>query len=229
MDDLTNTRFSQHAVETIKNDDFGVAEQLTHYPAVVISANEDVKAVAQEIIRRTVICRVQAGLTNTEVMRSSVVRTVQREIGTAFYREYLRKMMEIIPDLQENMKDESSESAPDILAESSRILLEIFNEFAEGELPPYIRALTLEDYFSEKVTGSYAIKTIRNAWKTSRTSFDLSERSNELRYNAGATYEADRILKELPETLEAHKSRDWVVMNLEVAREFFGIPLKSLG
>lgn len=188
MDDLTNTRFSQHAVETIKNDDFGVAEQLTHYPAVVISANEDVKAVAQEIIRRTVICRVQAGLTNTEVMRSSVVRTVQREIGTAFYREYLRKMMEIIPDLQENMKDESSESAPDILAESSRILLEIFNEFAEGELPPYIRALTLEDYFSEKVTGSYAIKTIRNAWKTSRTSFDLSERSNELRYNAGATY-----------------------------------------
>ena len=52
------------------------------------------------------------------------------------------------------MKDESSESAPDILAESSRILLEIFNEFAEGELPPYIRALTLEDYFSEKVTGA---------------------------------------------------------------------------
>lgn len=87
--------------------------------------------------------------------------------------------------------------------------------------------LTLEDYFSEKVTGSYAIKTIRNAWKTSRTSFDLSERSNELRYNAGATYEADRILKELPETLEAHKSRDWVVMNLEVAREFFGIPFKK--
>lgn len=227
VDDLTNTRFSQHAIETIKNDSFGVAEQLTHYPAVVISANEDVKAVAQEIIRRTVICRVQAGLTNTEVMRSSVVRTVQREIGTAFYREYLRKMMEIIPDLQENMKDETAENAPDILAESSRILGEIFNEFAKGELPSYIRALTLEDYFSEKVTGSYAIKTIRNAWKTSRPSFELSERTNELRYNAGAPYEAERILKELPETLEAHKSRDWVVMNLEVAREFFGIPFKK--
>lgn len=58
VDDLTNIRFNQHAIETIKNDDFGVAEQLVHYPAVVISANEDVKAVAQEIIRRTVICRV---------------------------------------------------------------------------------------------------------------------------------------------------------------------------
>lgn len=36
-------------------------------------------------------------------------------------------------------------------------------------------------------------------------------------------------MKELPETLEAHKSRDWVVMNLEVAREFLEYPLKSLG
>jgi hypothetical protein len=46
-------------------------------------------------------------------------------------------------------------------------------------------------------------------------------------YNAGATWEADRILKELPETLEAHKSRDWVVMNLDEAKNFFGIPFRK--
>ena len=71
VDDLTNDRFKQHAIETIKNDDFGIAEHLVNYPAVVISANEDVKAVAPEVIRRTVICRAQAGLTNTEVMSSN--------------------------------------------------------------------------------------------------------------------------------------------------------------
>lgn len=227
VDDLTNTRFNQHAIETIKNDDFGVADHMVHYPAVVISANEDVKAVAPEVIRRTVICRVQAGLTNTEVMKSSVVRTIQREIGTAFYREYLRRMLDIVPDLLEEMKSDESESAPDILAESSLIIVEIMREYAERELPEYIRELSLEDYFSERVTGSYAIKTIQNAWKTSKNSFDISIRANELRYNSGATYEADRILKELPETLEAHKSRDWVVMNLDEAKEFFGIPFKK--
>lgn len=163
VDDLTNTRFNQHAIETIKNDDFGVADKLLHYPAVVISANEDVKAVAPEVIRRTVICRVQAGLTNTEVMRSSVVRTVQKEVGTALYREYLRRMLGIVSELLEEMKSDESESAPDILAESSRVLEEIFREYAEAPWPNYIRQLTLEDYFSEKVTGSYAIKTIRNA------------------------------------------------------------------
>ena len=145
VDDLTNTRFNQHAIETIKNDDFGVSDRLLHYPAVVISANEDVKAVAPEVIRRTVICRVQAGLTNTEVMRSSVVRTVQREVGTALYREYLRRMLEIASDLLEEMKRDESESAPDILAESSRVSLEIFQEYSQVSCPEYIRLLTLDD------------------------------------------------------------------------------------
>ena len=227
VDDLTNSRFNQHAIETIKNDDFGVADHLVHYPAVVISANEDVKAVAPEVIRRTVICRVQAGLTNTEVMRSNVVRTVQREIGTAFYREYLRRMLDVITELLEEIKSDEAESAPDILAASSAIIVSIIREYTVGDLPTFVRELTLDDYFSERVTGSYAIKAICNAWKTSQTSFEISERTNELRYNAGATWEADRILKELPETLEAHKSRDWLVMNLDEAKEFFGIDFKK--
>ena len=227
VDDLTNNRFNQHAIETIKNDDFGVANHLVHYPAVVISANEDVKAVAPEVIRRTVICRVQAGLTNTEVMKSSIVRTVQKEIGTAFYREYLRNMLEIVPELMEMMKTDEAESAPDILAVSSKVVIDIMKKYSDDKLPDYIRELSLEDYFSERVTGSYAIKMINNAWKTSKTSFQIFNGSNELRYNAGATWEADRILKELPETLEAHKSRDWLVMNLEEAKLFFGIDFRK--
>ena len=227
VDDLTNARFNQHAIETIKNDDFGIAEHLVNYPVVVISANEDVKAVAPEVIRRTVICRVQAGLTNTEVMSSNIVRTVQREIGTAFYREYLRRMLDLVPELLEQMKDDEQDSAPDILKASSQVLMEIFQEYGPEELPEYIRTLSLEDYFSERVTGSYAIKTIRDAWKTSRDSFEIYPRTNELCYNAGATYEADRILKELPETLEVRKSRDCLMMNLEEAQKFFGITFKK--
>lgn len=227
VDDLTNSRFNTHAIETIKNDDFGTAEHLTHYPAVVISANEDVKAVAPEIIRRTVICRVQAGLTNTEVMRSSVVRTVQREIGTAFYREYLRRMLAVVPDLLEMMKSDETETAPDILAVSSKILVEIIKENYPEPLPAYVRELTLEDYFSEKVTGSYAIKTIRDNWKTNKAAFVVSKRNNELRYDSGAPWEADRIIKELPETLGAHRARELIIMNLDAAKDFFGVNFKK--
>ena len=226
VDDLTNNRFNQHAIETIKNDDFGVGEHLINYSAVVISANEDVKAVAPEVIRRTVICRVEAGLTNTEVMKSNVVRNVQQKIGTAFYREYLRRMLEVIPDLIEQLRAEETESAPDILKFSSEIIVDIINRFAEAT-PKYIKTLSLENYFSEQVTGKYAIKTIRNAWKTSRKSFMVIPKSNELRYHAGQTYDAARLIKELPETLEAHTSREWVVMNLEEAKDFFDIKFKK--
>ena len=127
VDDLTNTRFNQHAIETIKNDDFGIGDHLTNYSAVVISANEDVKAVAPEVIRRTVICRVEAGLTNTEVMKSNVVRFVQQRIGTAFYREYLARMLDLIPDLIDQMKQEDAE-APDILKCSSEIIVSIIEQ-----------------------------------------------------------------------------------------------------
>jgi hypothetical protein len=226
VDDLTNTRFSQHAIETIKNDDFGVGEHLVNYSAVVISANEDVKAVAPEVIRRTVICRVEAGLTNTEVMKSNVVRAVQQKIGTAFYREYLRRMLAQIPDLIEALKADNDDNTPDILKCSSEVICDIISENT-AEMPEYVRHLSLENYFSEQVTGKYAIKTIKNAWKTSRKSFVISARNNELRYNAGAPYEADRLMKELPETLEAHKSREWVVMNLDEARHFFEANFKK--
>lgn len=221
VDDLTQARFSQHAIETIKNDDFGVADHMQNYPAVVISANEDVKAVAPEVIRRTVICRVEAGLTNTEVMKSNTVRMVQQKIGTAFYREYLRRMLDVLPDLIEQLKDDESESAPDILKYSADVILAIFSEYSDIGLPEYIRPLTLDDYFGEQVTGKYAIKTIKNAWKIRQKSFIVNERTNELRYQAGTIHEAANLMKELPETLEAHKSGDWVVMNLSEARGFF--------
>lgn len=76
-------------------------------------------------------------------MRSSIVSTVQREIGTALYREYLRRMLVSVSDLLEKMKSDETESAPDILAESSHVLMGIFVEYSETDCPEYIRHLTL--------------------------------------------------------------------------------------
>lgn len=73
----------------------------------------------------------------------------------------------------------------------------------------------------------HAIRTISQAWKTSTNCFVYNVKTNELRYNAGQPYEANRIIKELPETLEAHKSREWVVMNLEEAQKYFEIDFKK--
>jgi hypothetical protein len=226
VDDLTSNRFSEHAIETIKNDEFGRIKNLIHYPAVVISANEDIKAVAQEITRRTVICRVRAGLKNTEIMKNNLVARVQKQIGTAFFREYTRRMLEKIPDMMNQLKSDDDMNSPDILSVSSKIICAIIMEHSDGVLPFFVRHLSLEDYFGEKVTGEYAIKTINTAWKVNKKSFEMNKKLNELRYNAGQTWEADRLLKELPEDLEATRAREWVIMNLDKAKDFFCINFK---
>jgi hypothetical protein len=226
VDDLTSNRFSEHAIETIKNDEFGHVENLMHYPAVVISANEDIKAVAQEITRRTVICRVRAGLKNTEIMKNNLVARVQKQIGTAFFREYTRRMLEKIPDMMNQLKSDDDTGSPDILLVSSEIICAIITEHSDSALPFFARPLSLEDYFGEKVTGEYTIKTISTAWKVNKKSFEVNKKQNELRYNAGQTWEADRLLKELPEDLEASRAREWVIMNLDKAKDFFGINFK---
>ncbi|MBQ1393811.1 MAG: hypothetical protein IIY81_09860, partial [Lachnospiraceae bacterium] len=67
---------------------------------------------------------------------------------------------------------------------------------------------------------------IQNAWKTSKECFDIDRKTGKLRYNAGQLYDADRIIKELPENLVATRSREWVVMDLETAKQFFSIDFK---
>ena len=227
VDDLTQSRFRDHAIETIKNDDFGVVDRCTDYPAVVISANEDVKAVAPEVVRRTVICRVQAGLKNTELMRSSVVRRVQRNIGTALYREYLRRLLEEMPEILEELKSDEDAGSPDILAVSSKILYDLIKHHSTMGVPFFVRELTLEDYFSEKITGAHAIKIISNAWKINKKSFVVDKKLGLLRYDTGNIHEANQILKELPEDLEPQKTRDWITMDLDRACDFFGINFKK--
>lgn len=227
VDDLPQQRFLQHGVEIIKNETFGIMEDNTSYPAVVISANEDVKVVAPEIARRTVICHVQAGLTNTELMQSNIVRKVQKNVKTALYRSYLGEMLKRLPDIMENIKDEEAQTPPDILSISSEILFDIITKSYAEQLPSFVRRLTLEDYFSEKITRAELVTSIKKAWSVNRNAFVVDKKIGELRYNAGMSYEADRIMKELPEDLEAHKSREFVIMDLDKACDFFETNFKK--
>ena len=220
VDDMTNQRFTNHAIETIKNDTFGFSEHLVNYPAIVISANEDVKAVSQEITRRTVKIHIEAGLTNTQVMKSNIVRKIQHNIGTNFYSEYLSRMLPLVEKMIEKMKEEDEPDAPDVLAVSSKVICDIITDFC-GHKPEYFRELSLDDYFGEKKTGKPAIDKIRQAWRINKKAFKIDKRNNELRFDTGQTWDAERMLKELPENLEARRSNTTIIMNLSEAKEYF--------
>lgn len=227
VDDLTQARFSQHGQELIKNDRFGLDTSNCSYPAVVISANEDVKVVMPEIARRTVTCHIQASLTNMEIMTSSLVRRVQNTVGTAFYRCYLHEMLQRVPELIDQMRDEGSESPPDILNLSSKVIFDLLTKYFDGPAPEWVRELKLEDYFSEKEMRSQVITDIRRQWEITPKSFQILRKIDELRYNTGDNHAAKRLVNELPEDLMPKQAQTWVVMNLAKSVDFFGIPFTS--
>ena len=136
-------------------------------------------------------------------------------------------MFDIVSDAIEQLKDDENTNVPDILKSSSEVIYEIITECIGNDVPEYVRTLTIDDYFGEKITGKHAIDVISDAWKFSKKSFEVDKHHNELRYNAGDNFEAARLMKELPETLEAHKSREFIVMDLEAAIEYFGINFKK--
>lgn len=169
LDGMLQDRYNRYAVEAIKNDDFGINENLLYYPSVAISANEDVKAVDKQVIRRAIVCHTEAALTNMEIMKSKHVSQIQKPIGTALYREYLRRMLDLMPKLLDQIKNDENNTLPDVLSVSSKVLKDIFTMYTgEESCPQYIRELSQENYFDEKITSASTIELIRKAWKVNQ-------------------------------------------------------------
>ncbi len=226
FNDIVKKRFDEHAVEMIKNDIFGFEEDDTNYPAVAISANSDLKVFSSEIRRRMIICRINGAITNMEIRKDNITQKVMKNIGTALYCEYFRRMLDIVFQMTEEMQNNDDES-PDILQKSSEILCSILYECLGSELPQYVRKISLMDYFSEKIVSKHIVDFIRMAWNTDKKNFQIDKKNNLLTFNAGETYEAKRLEKELPESLFPKQVRECVIMNLDSAREFFGLDFKT--
>lgn len=228
VDDLVQKRFTDYAVEAIKHDDFGLYEDLPNFPAVVISANEDVKAVDKQVTRRMVTCHVQAGLMSRECLRGSLVTVVQKNITTAFYRRYLKLMFERIPALIEQFASDKYDFLPDILALSSEVLYDLLSAYIPVDQYPYLRKLTVDIYFDEKVAGAGVIERFQTDWRMRPKLFRVDRRKQRLIYDAEATYEADRLLKQLPEMLLASKSGSSVSMDYKEACAFFHLDARGI-
>lgn len=226
-DDMVSSQFNSHAGKVVKNDSYGLFEGLDNYPAIVISANEDVKVITQDLTRRIVTCRVTIGLDTTRAMKSNAIRRIQKNITTALYRYYLGLVLERLDDFVSPMHDDHYDESVDAIKFSSDILVEIFSTFGDGELPRYVRELSIDDYFDEKVTSTYAIKAIQTAWKFNRDRFSINKKRNILSFAIKDQHEINRIRKELPDSLQAKVSHDTLIMDLAKAKDFFEIEFKN--
>ena len=226
-DDVISKNFNEYGVKLIKHEDFGLDEYLDNYPCVVITGNEDIKAVEQYVSRRVALCHVTAGITNMQLIKNSIAKTVQKKIGTALYREYLRRMLEILPEKIEQLKDEEYKEIVDIIAISSEILSKIIKENLSEELPDYMKSVTLENFFDEHQTSATAIQSIQECWKTSSEMFNIYRKKNIIQIRYGTHWEALNMKKQLPANLCPEVTGVYLRMKLDAAEDFFGIIFKK--
>lgn len=225
-DDVVQKTFNEHGTRLIKHEDFGFDEFLDNYPCVVITGNEDIKAVDQFISRRVVLCHVTAGITNMQLMQNSVAKTIQKKIGTALYREYLRRLMEHIPSFIEQLQDENNKEVVDLLALSSKILNEIIKENIP-DIHDFMTEVSLENYFDEHQTSAIAIESIQENWKTNPEIFSIYRKKNILQIRYGTHWEAINMKKQLPANLCPDVTGVYLRVNLDEAENFFGIVFKK--
>lgn len=225
-DDVVQKTFNDHGPRLIKHEDFGFDEFLDNYPCVVITGNEDIKAVDQFISRRVVLCHVTAGITNMQLMQNSVAKTIQKKIGTALYREYLRRLMEHLPSLVEQLQDEDNKDVVDLIAISSKVLNEIIKEYIPN-IPDFMTEVSLENYFDEHQTSAIAIESIQESWKTNPEIFSIYRKKNILQIRYGTHWEAINMKKQLPANLCPDVTGVYLRVNLDEAGKFFGILFKK--
>lgn len=225
-DDLSQTTFKQHGDKIIKNDDFGLKEDLDSYPCVVVTGNEDIKAIDQQIARRVVQCHVDAGITTIGVMKNSTAKKIQKKMKTALYDEYFRRMLEKLPTLIKVIEDPNNDDIGDIFVLSSQTLIEVIREHS-SPLPDYIKEVSLNDYFDEKQTASAVIERIGELWKNNRKLFKIIKKKNKLQIVFSTHWEAVNIKKSLPVSLEPEVIKETLTVDLAVACEFFEIDFKN--
>lgn len=159
IDDLAKTQFQNHSERVIKNDEWGISDRLVNYPAVSITSNK-ITSLTKDLSKRAIICRIGAKIDNERGAKNSKrVNESMSELTTAFYGEYVRRMLVCIDEMTTEMRENANgkEYFPDIFHASSSVIADIF-EACGIDLPDYVRILYYNDYMGDESIGRAAIR-----------------------------------------------------------------------
>lgn len=151
--DEINNRYFANIKEFIKNSP-GTCEsnQLEEMPMLIFASN-DVQEPDDTQRKRMVFIRLESALPSSidQSAYRGVGNRLMREVGTAFYREYLSRMLPRIKEeldfilLSKNIPDEYYS---DLMAMSSQVILQILRDNGY-EIPGYMKEMTWYEDYSE--------------------------------------------------------------------------------
>lgn len=210
FDDMDRTRFGNHAIPLIKEDYIGLRE----FPAIVLSMNADKDTFESEVRKRCLIIHTGASLpdhTGESRTLGSKLKRMKRNLGDAFYHEYLNRLLQRL----------GSKPPKDILAFSSEILCEIFEEYVGSSLPTWCQITTMDRYIQtkhDKVKDELWAYLQHNPEAWSETGRNVVLRLEDI-------HQIRKLQKDVPDYLIQAMSGNALVFLRDELEEFLGEPV----
>jgi hypothetical protein len=215
IDDVTRDKFTSHVPDLVRTDH----EMSALYAPVVLTTNRDVSAVPPDLTKRMVTCHIDAAIPENRSVGERIARRALREIGTAFYRAYLKRLIPEVAAMRAEIDAEAAQF-PDLLARSSEILGELFGE-ALGQRPAWARRLGFQDYFGIRH------RRFRDQLSDMLTDADdriaINRRAGEITISFGGdTNQAAQFARSVPDFVLKGRFADLVKLDLQALEAEMG-------
>lgn len=223
VDDISPDKFREPAKTIIKRD-----FQTGNFPVLVLSTNQDVRAVEPDILKRAVVIHADASTPIAMTAANSFVAQINRRLGTSLYRRYVNKMLSawssFMTEFQSVQLAEdailNSANAADLIKLSNATLRSALEE-ALGSAPdwyPQIDITTLVTMNGRKVKDR-----MRSQWEYKPRSFKVDRAANRLIMTISDQRDRNDFRKDVPSHVYSDTREDKLILWLDKAEEYFGI------
>lgn len=175
IDEIDNT-YIRNVSGVIKNPEKCELDTNENMPMVIFASNNVLSP--DEILRkRMIFIKFDASMPSNidQSAYKSKGNAILRRLTNSLYREYLRRMIDAVNKLCDYMHKTTNipdEYYPDLMAISSNILIDIFQDYGY-EIPDYIKPLTWNGDYSVNAASisEEAVYQIEHLYKTNRKVF----------------------------------------------------------
>src|SRR5215469_1215743 len=223
VDDISTDKFRDPAKTLIKRD-----WQTGNFPVLVLSTNQDVRAVESEILKRAVVAHSDASRPMATTAANSFVGRVNRRLGTSLYRRYLYRMLCSWPSFiaefqQAQIVDDTiadSSKNADLIKLSNSTLRSMLHD-ALGATPDWYPQIDVDTFMT--MNGRKVKDKMRSQWEHKPGSFKVDKASNLLIMTITDQRDRNDFRKDVPSHVYSDTREDKLIMWLDQAEEHFGI------
>lgn len=177
IDDMDNTR-KRYFIAAIKNDTS--YDKLLQHGAFIVTTNQFEQMIL-EVTKRTVIFTINNNQIPEEkaAVWTSKITNLQENMGNAFYRKFLKKMLPAVREFSSKLSDKElcKDWFPDIFKIASKKFMEVISETGM-KLPKELRCFHWKDYMGEAIKSQNVLNMLVTEFTFNPTIFDINQKAD---------------------------------------------------